>query len=47
MALERDLLLGSRRHAGCNGNLIAHDIDRRDLLGHRMFDLRRRFISMK
>src|SRR5580765_1032959 len=40
MALKRDLLLRDlKRQAGCNGNLIAHDVDRGNLFGHCMFHL--------
>ena len=43
MALQRDILLSNLQWlAGGDGDLIAHDIDGRDLLRHRMFDLEAR-----
>src|SRR6185436_9901121 len=43
LALERDFLLRDlKRDACCNGNLMTHDIDCRDLLGHCMFHLEAR-----
>ncbi len=41
--LQGDILLPNlQRLSGGDGNLVAHDVDGRDLLGHRMFDLNAR-----